>query len=315
MINILIVDDEELISQILKRQVQRYFKQNNIESYTVDIAPDGLKAVELMDITKYALVFLDVIMPKMDGFDVLDSVRITKKDQHQPYICMVTGMGEDEDKRLFREKKATSYVIKPFDTQTIHMMLDKFIKPLIETEIQEEEVVDDFDDFDDFMDFYDEDEDFDLDEEEMDLNNKSHAKVTATDFIKEYDDISYMLEDLSDIDELLVDIIEYLDIQSINKYKEDITLVLRNYSSFLSSLSDFDHLASSIENTNHSISNIDFNSLDEKKATYIIEFIRAILKDLSSWKEHVFIAQDAVDVFYINASALSSCAQLNNLIK
>ena len=50
------------------------------------------------------------------------------------------------------------------------------------------------------------------------------------------------------------------------------------------------------------------------EAKPIIEFLRAIFSDLSQWKEHVFITQDAVDVFYINASVINSYVQLKGLL-
>ena len=54
------------------------------------------------------------MMPKCNGLEVLDTTRITNKDKHQPYICMVTAMSLNSNKRIFKEKKATSYVFKTF---------------------------------------------------------------------------------------------------------------------------------------------------------------------------------------------------------
>lgn len=51
------------------------------------------------------------------------------------------------------------------------------------------------------------------------------------------------------------------------------------------------------------------------KKDIIANFLKAILDDLIDWQHHVFIEQDTLDVFYINASVLSSCMQLELIIK
>ncbi len=323
MINILIVEDEEVVSIMLSKYIERYFKKNNFTNYCVEMAVNGLEAIAMMEFKQYVIIFLDVIMPKCNGFEVLDNIRIVKKDQYQPYISMTTAMGEKEDILSFKEKGATSYAIKPYSMDTIYMMLDKYVKPLFDNDqtqdTKDTEEIEDFEDFDDFTDFYDLDDEFedefDIDKNLMEENNKSHKKVTAVDFLKDYDDIGYMLEDLDEIDELLSELITYLDLETIKESKENINLVLNKYSTFLNGLSDFGELSSSLNLLNNSISDTDFKSLEEKKANYSIEFIRAILTDLSQWKEHVFMAQDAVDVFYINASILNSYIQLESLVK
>lgn len=318
MINILLVDDEPLILDVLNKIIQRYFKTNSYENYSIDTANNGFEALGMMEKTKYNMLFLDFMMPKCDGIEVLDTTRITNKEKHQPYICMVTAMGLNSNKKIFKEKKATSYIFKPFTINTINLMLDRYIKPSIDFEI--EDISDnDCDDFDEFFDFdeFDEFED-DLEDEEkdnMELLNKSHSQINATEFLKDYDDLDYILEDIDEIDELLVDIVESLDIDSFEKYKNEVSNVLNLYGVFLHSLSDFDQLATSLTYTKDIILDLDLMSIENKKRGFVIEIIRAILKDISAWKEYVFIKKDAIDVFYINASAYNSCIQLKNLIQ
>ena len=316
MINILIVDDEKVIVEILSKYLTRYFKNNEFEEFSIDMAYNGLEAIELIDNKRYDMVFLDVIMPKCDGIELLDNIRVSNKEKHQPYICMVTAMGEEKDKILFKQKGASSYAIKPYGRDTIYLMLDRYIKPLIEEKKNNNEEFEDFDEFTDFYDLDDEfDDDFSNDKEQMDQYNNTHSQISAVEFLKEYDDIDYILEDIEDIDESLRDIVDCLDIDAIEKYQEEISNVLNKYAIFLNSLTQFYELSSSLNALNNSISNLDFNTIDDKKAKFIIEFIRAILKDLLDWKEHVFIIKDAVDIYYINASALNSCIQLEQLIK
>ena len=318
MINILLVDDEPLILDVLNKIINRYFKTNSFEKYSIDMANNGSEALEMMENTKYNMLFLDFMMPKCDGIEVLDTTRITNKEKHQPYICMVTAMGLNSNKKLFKEKKATSYVFKPFTINTINLMLDRYIKPLIDSDI-EETSNDDCDDFDEFFDFdeFDEFEDEleDKEKENMEVLNKSHSKINATEFLKDYEDLDFILEDIDEIDELLEEIVESLDIDTFEKYKNDVSNVLNLYAVFLNGLSDFDQLETSLTYTKDIILDLDLISVNTKKRGFIIEIIRAILKDISAWKEYVFIKKDAIDVFYINASAYNSCIQLKNLIQ
>jgi len=310
MINILLVDDETEISEVLNDIIVRYFSKNGCDDYLIDTATNGFEALGMMQKTQYNILFLDFMMPKCNGIEVLDTTRIINKDKHQPYICMVTAMGLNKNIALFKEKKASSYAIKPFDTKTIHLMLDRYIKPLIENVEQEE---------DEFFDFYDFDEDEPDNENEnkeyMDKLNKSHGHVSATEFLKNYDDISYMLDELDEINELFDEICEFLDKDNFEENKEDIGIVFNLYARFLRGLSDFEELATILIDIKNIILELDLTLIPEKKAIIIIEMIRVLLKDLSDWKEHVFVQKDTIDVFYINASSYNSYIQLKDLIE
>ena len=313
MINILIIDDEPSILEVLSEIIERYFNKNGIEQYSIDTANNGFEALGMMEKTQYNMLFLDLMMPKCNGLEVLDTTRVTNKDKHQPYICMITALSIKKSIEEFKNKKASSYVMKPFAIKTIYLMLDRYIKPLIDKVLHEEDV----DEFFDFYEFEDEFEnEFEDDEKEnMEIYNKTHSEISAVEFLKDYDDINYMLEDLDEINELLEEIIEYLDIDSFKKYKNDIGSVFNLYAVFLNSLSDFEQLSTSLTYSKNIILDLDLTSIAQKKRNIIIEIIRAILSDMSDWKEYVFIKKDAVDVFYIIASAYNSCIQLKNLIQ
>ena len=310
MINILIVDDEPLILEVLNDIIRRYFDKKGFEQYSVGMANNGFEALGMMEKTQYNMLFLDFMMPKCNGLEVLDTTRIINKDNHQPYICMITAMGLNSNKKIFKEKKATSYIFKPFTIKTINLMLDRYIKPLIDNDMQETNN-DDFDDFYDFEDFDDELED--EEKENMEINNNTHSNISALEFLKDYEDLDYILEDIDEINELLEEIVEYLDKDTFEKYKNDISVVFNLYTRFLNSLSGFEQLSTSLIQTKNIILDLDLNTIRDKKRSFIIELIRAILSDVSDWKEYVFIKKDAIDVFYINASAYNSYIKLKDL--
>lgn len=101
---ILVVDDEKLIVKGIKFSLE----QDNME---VDCAYDGKEAVEAARQKEYDVILLDVMLPEIDGFEVLRQVR----GFSQVPIIMLTAKGEDMDKILGLEYGADDYITKPFN--------------------------------------------------------------------------------------------------------------------------------------------------------------------------------------------------------
>ena len=100
---ILIADDNKQISSILEEYAKK-------EGYTTKTAADGLEAIELFKKTAPDIVLLDVMMPKMDGFEVCREIR---KTSNTPVI-MITARGEDFEKIMGLDIGADDYMVKPF---------------------------------------------------------------------------------------------------------------------------------------------------------------------------------------------------------
>jgi hypothetical protein len=196
----------------------------------------------------------------------------------------------------------------------IDAMLNRYIdkNDLLNNELEDEEFFD-FDDFDDFDDFSD--NEIIQKKDMMTKFNESHKKIPAKEFLEDYQDLDYILEDLEDMDEIMHHIVTELDGISLEDILDDIGMVFTRYSRFLNSFIDFYELSTSLVMLEGVLENADYSNMQEKHKEFVAEFIKSIFKDLSDWKEHVFIQQDAIDVFYINASSLNSCIQLEAFIK
>jgi len=109
MMKILIVDDEPRIRQVVKE----YAVVNN---YEIDEASDGLEAVEKCKSTKYDLVILDIMMPKLDGIEAAKKIKEFNKDIN---IIMLSAKGEEYDKLLGFGIGADDYVTKPFSPKEL----------------------------------------------------------------------------------------------------------------------------------------------------------------------------------------------------
>jgi len=100
---ILLADDDEMIVDALRYQLEK-------EGYVVVAAYDGAQALQLAQSKNPDLILLDVMMPKMQGWEVCREIR---KESIVP-ILMLTARGEEMDRVLGLELGADDYVVKPF---------------------------------------------------------------------------------------------------------------------------------------------------------------------------------------------------------
>src|SRR6266567_4042982 len=105
--SLLIVDDEELNREGLGRRLRRH-------GYETAVAKSGREAIELLGERRFDLVLLDIMMPGMNGLEVLKFLRRVDSLIDLP-IILVTAKGEQEDMVEALELGANDYVTKPLD--------------------------------------------------------------------------------------------------------------------------------------------------------------------------------------------------------
>ena len=101
---VLVVDDEKLIVKGIRFSLE----QDGME---VDCAYDGEEALKMATENHYDMILLDIMLPKMDGFEVCQHIR---EFSDMP-IVMLTAKGDDMDKILGLEYGADDYITKPFN--------------------------------------------------------------------------------------------------------------------------------------------------------------------------------------------------------
>lgn len=106
---ILIVDDDDEIRDLLEFDVRA-------SGYFVDTAKDGMEGLNKALNNTYDLILLDVMMPKMNGFDVCKNIRQAKLAIP---ILMLTAKGTIDDKTEGFDCGADDYLVKPFDIQEV----------------------------------------------------------------------------------------------------------------------------------------------------------------------------------------------------
>ncbi len=110
MSKILIVDDDDKIRLIIRKYAEA-------EKYEVDEAKDGMEALLKVRANNYDLIILDVIMPKLDGFEACRSIKEIKNIP----IIMVSAKNDENDKIRGFELGIDDYVVKPFSPRELMM--------------------------------------------------------------------------------------------------------------------------------------------------------------------------------------------------
>ncbi|MCB9207717.1 MAG: response regulator, partial [Ignavibacteriales bacterium] len=101
---VLIVEDEESMRLGLGDNLK-------FDGYNVDFAEDGEKGLNKIRENKYNLILLDIMLPKISGFEVCKTIR---KEGVKTPVIMLTAKGEEIDKVLGLEIGADDYITKPF---------------------------------------------------------------------------------------------------------------------------------------------------------------------------------------------------------
>ena len=115
---ILIVDDDDEIRDLLEFDISQ-------SGYFTDTAKDGAEALHKALNNVYDLIILDVMMPKMNGFDVCEKIR---QAQIAVPILMLTAKGTIDDKTIGFNCGADDYLVKPFDIQEVLLRIRVLLK-------------------------------------------------------------------------------------------------------------------------------------------------------------------------------------------
>ena len=115
---LLIVDDDKQIRELLSFDIAQ-------SGYIVDCATDGQEGLKKALENNYDLILLDVMMPKINGYDVCKNIRIAKPDVP---ILMLTAKGTIEDKTEGFDCGADDYLIKPFEIQEVLLRIRALLR-------------------------------------------------------------------------------------------------------------------------------------------------------------------------------------------
>ena len=133
MAKILVVEDDKDLNRIIVRSLRD-------RGYDVTSAEDGTSALEKMENTRFDLVLTDIMMPKMDGFLLAESIRVA--DKEIPIVFM-TAKDDKASKMLGYSLGVDDYVVKPFDIDILIMKIGAILRR-VKIEAEKELVIGNF---------------------------------------------------------------------------------------------------------------------------------------------------------------------------
>ncbi|HET6555050.1 MAG TPA: response regulator [Dyella sp.] len=117
---VLVVDDSATIRAVLGRMLE-------VDGYLVDRAHDGESALEMAKAEPPSLIFLDIVLPGMNGFSVLRSLRHDPATQHIP-IVMISGNPQATEQFYVQRFGADDFISKPFGQAEVATSIDRLVR-------------------------------------------------------------------------------------------------------------------------------------------------------------------------------------------
>ena len=116
MIRILTVEDEGAISNLIRMSLEK-------AGYSCTCAYDGAEAAELLEHSRFDLILLDIMLPEIDGFELMEYIRPTEIP-----VIFITAKARVEDKVKGLRLGAEDYIVKPFDTAELLARVDVVLR-------------------------------------------------------------------------------------------------------------------------------------------------------------------------------------------
>ncbi len=129
---ILVVDDQKHIVRLVQITLEK-------AGYDVVTAYDGVEALEKVEQENPDMIVLDVMMPRMDGFEVLQRLQADPRYQHIPVI-MLTAKAQDADIWKGWASGVSSYLVKPFNPRELLTFVQRIFQSMEEPPPESEQV-------------------------------------------------------------------------------------------------------------------------------------------------------------------------------
>lgn len=131
MYTILIIEDEQRVAGLLKSGLEE-------SGYQTMVAYDGRMGLRLFQTHSFQLVISDIILPKLDGFELCKEIRKISPDIP---ILMLTALGSTDDKLDGFDAGADDYMTKPFDFRELNARIKVLLKRKVDTIVSEPETI------------------------------------------------------------------------------------------------------------------------------------------------------------------------------
>ena len=307
---ILSVDANLINSKIIEQDIKVYFDSIG-EEFEFFVAQNPQNTLDIINNNPIDIIFLDISSKKYDGIKLLKYIK--QQPVRQSKIVGVTVLDDHTYRFEALKQKVYRYIYKPYDNKEIETLLKKFFS--INYYAKEINRIENFINVEDIENNIPEPV-LTIEEHDLELVSsyqKRHILHDAKEFLELYEDWGFDIEDLNDLelslDQLMMSIMMDNDFEGA---MPDILNILETYNKFLYIFTEFEELSKVVYSMVILLREIDFETLNSQ--TMVSKLVLASIQDLVEWKERVFIAQDAKDVYYINDPILNSYVQLQDLL-
>ena len=248
------------------------------DRYEIDTASDGIEAVKFFTKNQHDIIFMDIMMPNMDGFEAARTIRLANNIAKEPAIVMLTALDDKESVQKAFISGANWYMIKPYQMEDLELLINDLVvkKPYMQRNIE----------------------------------SLVKKKITAQEFMQSFF-LEFSLHKLEHFnEELLVKLNEYEKTREISKLKE-IAALLKEFSYFIEVAKEFKKIPLALFDLAETLEEIQSISDDD----FFLSFIYSLLTDLEKWTQNIFFDQVAIDIHYLDDSLVSSIVQLKTLLK
>jgi len=309
---ILSVDANLINSKIIEQDIKKYFDSVNIE-FEFFAAQTPQNTLDIINEQEIDIIFLDISSKQYDGIKLLKYIK--QQDVRQSKIVGVTVLDDHTFRFEALKYKVYRYIYKPYDNKEIETLLRKYFNiNYYAKEINRTENFINIEDIENPNKFVE--APIPVSEDDLELVSsyqERHVKHNAKEFIELYDEWGYDVDDLNDLelslDRLMMSIMMDDDFESA---LPDIINILETYNKFLYVFTEFEELSKVVYSMVILLREIDFDKLESQ--TMVSKLVLAAIQDLVEWKERVFIAEDAEDVYYINDPILNTFVQLQDIL-
>lgn len=284
MINILIADDNDSNIYVLEMLIEEWFDENCTLEYKLDSATNGAEVLDCVKDNTYDIIFLDIMMPVMNGFEALEKLNEMNL-KSRPCIIVASAIIDDsKNKNIAKELKANAFIVKPLSYETISVMLSKYIKKDLASNKQDTKMYTYFD---------------------------NHKILTAKELLKDYPYNIVEEDSIQDLEHLITDLnIERNSLSDIHSQIEIFNQILNKARLMLISISELDSVISSFDRLNVILSR---QSLLSNYEDEISSSIVSISENLVVWFEDVFLSKRSENIYEIVDIVDNEIVKLENL--
>src|SRR5437588_3892519 len=129
--SVLVVDDEPTIAEVVARYLER-------AGYDTRVAGDGLQALESASSNRPDLVVLDLMLPGVDGLEVMR--RLREQNPERIAVILLTAKGEESDRVIGLRLGADDYVVKPFSPAELVARVDAVLRRIDTSPVREDPI-------------------------------------------------------------------------------------------------------------------------------------------------------------------------------